>query len=102
MGDQYQGLLDPDVLEHVFVDILKGLGKRIPQLEIAEVNIKIVCCQSASYRMIGLRMIAGNPTVYVQVVASYVKVLKEYGSDEPVLKLIGGTNAILVCTCDNS
>ena len=42
MGDQYQGVLDPDVLEQVFVDILKGLGKRITQLEIAEVNIKIV------------------------------------------------------------
>ena len=39
MGDQYQGLLDPDILEQVFVDILKGVGKRIPQLEIAEVNI---------------------------------------------------------------
>ena len=46
-------------------------------------------------------MITSIPAIYVQVVDSYVKVLKEYGS-EPVLKLIGGTNASLVCACKNS
>ena len=45
--------------------------------------------------------VSGNPTVYVHVVASYVKDLKKH-EPETMLKLIGGTNASLVCTCDNS
>ena len=46
-------------------------------------------------------MIASNPTLYVQVVASYVEVWEEYGS-QLVLKLIISTNTTLVCTCDKS
>ena len=46
-------------------------------------------------------MISSNPTVYIQLVASYVEALDEYGY-EPMLKLIGGINASLVCTCDKS
>ena len=46
-------------------------------------------------------MISSNPTVYIQLVASYVEALEEYGY-EPMLKLIGGINASLVCTCDKS
>ena len=45
--------------------------------------------------------VSGNPTVYVHVVASYVKDLEKH-EPETMLKLIGGTNATLVCTCDNS
>ena len=46
-------------------------------------------------------MIAGNPDVYVQEADSYAEVLEEYGY-EPVLKLIGSTNASLVCTDNKS
>lgn len=46
-------------------------------------------------------MIAGNPNVYVQEADSYAEVLEEYGY-EPVLKLIGSTNASLVCTDNKS
>ena len=44
MCDQYQGVLDPVVLEKVVVFILKELGEMISQLELAEVKIKIVYC----------------------------------------------------------
>jgi len=101
VGDHDHVVLDPVVVEQVVVSILKRHGERISQLGIAEVETKIVCCLSADSPPIGLRMIASNPTGYVQVVDSYVEGLEQPGS-EPVLKLIGGTKASLACTGDNS
>ena len=101
VGDQDQVVLDPVVVEQVVVAILKRHGERISKLKIAEVETKVVCSLSPDSPPIGLRMIASNPTGYVQVVDSYVEALEEPGS-EPVLKLIGGTKASLASSGDNS
>ena len=69
VGDQYQRVLDPNILEQVVFIRLGVLGNRISQ-----------------FVLNGLLLI--------------LKGLEEYRSDT-VLKLIGGTNASLICTDDN-
>lgn len=94
-------ILDPVVVEQVVVEILKRHGTHIASLGIVEVESRIVCSLSKDSPPIALRLVASNPTGFVNVMSTYVEAAVSAGGDR-VFKLIGGTKASLASTGDSS
>jgi acetyl-CoA carboxylase/biotin carboxylase 1 len=101
VSDFEKAVLDPVVVEHVVVDILKRHGDRVTALGIVEVETRIVCSLSTDSLPIAIRLVASNPTGYVHVMNTYVEAADESGGDR-VFKLIGGTKASLASSGDSS
>mmetsp|Transcript_36751 Transcript_36751/g.88962 ORF Transcript_36751/g.88962 Transcript_36751/m.88962 type:complete len:2357 (+) Transcript_36751:324-7394(+) len=101
VSDFEKVVLDPVVVEQVVVDILKRHNERILSLGIVEVETKILCCLSRDSLPISLRLVASNPTGYVNVMNTYVEAVED-ASNERFFKLIGGTKASLAGAGDSS
>lgn len=101
VSDFEKVVLDPVVVEQVVVDILKRHNDRIQSLGIVEVETKILCCLSRDSLPISLRLVASNPTGFVNVMNTYVEAVED-SSNERYFKLIGGTKASLAGAGDSS
>lgn len=100
VSDIEKAVVDPVVAEQIVVDILNRHDDRVSSLGISEVETQIVCCPSADSSPISIRLVANNPTGYVQVMNTYVEAVNE--KYERVFKLIGGTKASLASSGDSS
>mmetsp|Transcript_9862 Transcript_9862/g.13939 ORF Transcript_9862/g.13939 Transcript_9862/m.13939 type:complete len:2377 (-) Transcript_9862:101-7231(-) len=101
LGDVENTVLDPVEVERAVGDILKSHGERVSSLGIAEVETRLVCSLQKDSPPIALRLVASNPTGYVQVMNTYVEASGEAGN-EKTFKLIGGTKGSLAGTGDSS
>jgi acetyl-CoA carboxylase/biotin carboxylase 1 len=101
VSDFERTVLDPVVIEQAIVTILKRHGDRVSALGLTQVETKLVCCLSPDSPPIALRMVASNPTGYVQVMNTYVEAA-DGQSSTPIFKLIGGTKASLASSGDGS
>mmetsp|Transcript_1644 Transcript_1644/g.3791 ORF Transcript_1644/g.3791 Transcript_1644/m.3791 type:complete len:2007 (+) Transcript_1644:63-6083(+) len=101
VSDLQTTIIDPVDVEQVVVSILKRHDERASRLGIAEVEAKAVCKLSEDSHPISLRLVASNPTGFVQVVNTYVEAADESGNKR-VFKSIGGTKANLACSGDSS
>jgi acetyl-CoA carboxylase/biotin carboxylase 1 len=93
-------ILDPVMVEQTVVSVLKRHGDRISTLGLTEVETKAACCLNEDSPPILIRMVASNPTGYVQVMDTYVEAAGDL--DVPVFKLIGGTKSSIACSGDSS
>ena len=93
-------VLDPVMVEQTVVSVLKRHGDRISTLGLTEVETKAACCLNEDSPPILIRMVASNPTGYVQVMDTYVEAAGD--SEVPVFKLIGGTKSSIACSGDSS
>ncbi|KAL9191373.1 hypothetical protein ACHAXT_001079 [Thalassiosira profunda] len=96
-------VIDPVDVERVVASILKRHSERMSRLGIAEVETKAVCklADDDDSHPISLRLVASNPTGFVQVLNTYVEAADESGSKR-VFKSIGGTKANLAGSGDSS
>ncbi|KAL3795830.1 LOW QUALITY PROTEIN: hypothetical protein ACHAW5_006900 [Stephanodiscus triporus] len=96
LGASQSTIIDPVSVEQVVASILKRHSKRTTRLGIAEVEAKAVCklADDVDSHPISLRLVASNPTGFVQVMNTYVEAVDESGSKR-VFKSIGGTKASL-------
>jgi len=96
-------IIDPMAVEQVVASILKRHSKRTTRLGIAEVEAKAVCklADMIDSHPISLRLVASNPTGFVQVMNTYVEAADDSGSKR-VFKSIGGTKASLTGSGDSS
>jgi len=96
-------IIDPMAVEQVVASILKRHSERTTRLGIAEVEAKAVCklADDVDSHPISLRLVASNPTGFVQVLNTYVEAADESGSKR-VFKSIGGTKASLAGSGDSS
>ena len=99
-------VIDPVAVEQVVASILKRHSERTKRLGIAEVEAKAVCklANDDDSHPISLRLVASNPTGYVQVMNTYVEAADESGSKRSrrVFKSIGGTKANMAGSGDSS
>jgi acetyl-CoA carboxylase/biotin carboxylase 1 len=93
-------VLDPVMVEQTVVSVLKRHGDRISAMGLTEVETKAACCLNEDSPPIIIRMVASNPTGYVQVMDTYVEAAGNSGV--PVFKLIGGTKSSIACSGDSS
>ena len=95
-------VIDPVDVEQVVASILKRHSERISHLGIAEVETKAVCklAKDDDSHPISLRLVASNPTGFVQVMNTYVE--GESGVSKRVFKSIGGTKASMASSGDSS
>jgi len=93
-------VLDPVLVEQTVVSVLKRHGDRITTMGLTEVETKAACCLNEDTPPIIIRMVASNPTGYVQVMDTYVEAAGN--SQVPVFKLIGGTKSSIACSGDSS
>lgn len=101
VSDHEKIVMDPATVESTVVTILKRHGDRIASLGLSEVETKLIASLSSDSPPIALRMVASNPTGYVQVMNTYVEAI-DPASTTPVFKLIGGTKASLSSSGDSS
>jgi len=101
VSDYENIILDPVVVEQTAVAILRRHGDRIAALGLGEVETKLICSLTSDSPPIALRMVASNPTGYVQVMNTYVEAM-DPSSIAPIFKLIGGTKASLSSSGDSS
>jgi len=101
LGDVENTVLDPVEVERVVGNILQSHGERVSGLGIVEVETRLVCSLQKDSPSIALRLVASNPTGYVQVMNTYVEASNEAGNDK-TFKLIGGTKGSLAGTGDSS
>lgn len=101
VGDSEGVVLDLVVVEQVLAENLKRQSSRMSNLGIVEVETRVVCSLAEDSPPTALRVIASNPTGYVQVMSTYVEEEGELGGGL-VFKLIGGTKASLAGSGDNS
>jgi len=96
-------IIDPVDVEQVVASILKRHSERTSRLGIAEVEAKAVCklADDGDSHPISLRLVASNPTGFVQVMNTYVEAADETGSKR-VFKSIGGTKASMAGSGDSS
>jgi acetyl-CoA carboxylase/biotin carboxylase 1 len=96
-------VVDPVAVEQIVASILKRHSKRTSRLGIAEMEVKAVCklADDDESHPITLRLVASNPTGFVQVMNTYVEAADESGSKR-VFKSIGGTKANLAGSGDSS
>jgi len=96
-------VVDPVAVEQIVASILKRHSKRTSRLGIAEMEVKAVCklADDDDSHPITLRLVASNPTGFVQVMNTYVEAADESGSKR-VFKSIGGTKASLAGSGDSS
>jgi len=94
-------VLDAATAEKAALSVLKRHSDRLKYLGLAEVEIRIVCCLEEDSPMISLRMVATNPTGYVQVLNTYVESSDETNTKN-VFKRIGGTKSSMSGTGDSS
>ncbi|KAL7542222.1 hypothetical protein ACHAXR_012111 [Thalassiosira sp. AJA248-18] len=96
-------VIDPVNVEQVVASILKRHSGRTKRLGIAEVEAKAVCklADDDDSHPISLRLVASNPTGFVQVMNTYVEASNDSGSKR-VFKSIGGTKASLAGSGDSS
>jgi len=96
-------VIDPVAVEQVVASILKRYSERTSRLGIAEVEAKAVCklADDDDSHPISLRLVASNPTGFVQVMNTYVEAADETGTKR-VFKSIGGTKASMACSGDSS
>ena len=99
-------VIDPVAVEQVVASILKRHSERTKRLGIAEVEAKAVCklANDDDSHPISLRLVASNPTGFVQVMNTYVEASDESGSkrSKRVFKSIGGTKANMAGSGDSS
>jgi acetyl-CoA carboxylase/biotin carboxylase 1 len=101
VSDYEKIILDPVTVEQTTVTILRRHGDRIAALGLGEVETKLICSLTSDSPPIALRMVASNPTGYVQVMNTYVEAM-DPSSTAPIFKLIGGTKASLSSSGDSS
>jgi len=101
VSDYEKIILDPVTVEQTAVSILRRHGDRITALGLGEVETKLICSLTSDSAPIALRMVASNPTGYVQVMNTYVEAM-DPSSTAPIFKLIGGTKASLSSSGDSS
>ncbi len=96
-------VVDPVAVERIVASILKRHSKRTSRIGIAEIEVKAVCklADDDDSHPISLRLVASNPTGFVQVMNTYVEAADESGSKR-VFKSIGGTKANLAGSGDSS
>lgn len=96
-------VIDPADVERTVASILKRHSERTSRLGIAEVEAKAVCKLAADddSHPISLRLVASNPTGFVQVMNTYVEASDESGAKR-VFKSIGGTKASMAGSGDSS
>jgi len=95
-------VIDPVDVEQVVASILKRHSERTSRLGIVEVEAKAVCklADDNDSHPISLRLVASNPTGFVQVMNTYVEAANE--GPTRVFKSIGGTKANLAGSGDSS
>ena len=95
-------IIDPVAVEQVVASILKRHSERTTRLGIAEVEAKAVCklANDDDSHPISLRLVASNPTGFVQVMNTYVEASDS--GPKRVFKSIGGTKANLAGSGDSS
>jgi acetyl-CoA carboxylase/biotin carboxylase 1 len=101
VSESQSSVIDPVLVEQVVSSILKRYSERTARLGIAEVEAKTVCRLAEDAHPISLRLVASNPTGFVQVVNTYIEAVNESGSKR-VFKSIGGTKANMACSGDSS
>jgi len=101
VSESQSSAIDPVMVEQVVSSILKRYSERTARLGIAEVEAKTVCRLAEDAHPISLRLVASNPTGFVQVVNTYIEAANESGSKR-VFKSIGGTKASMACSGDSS
>jgi len=96
-------VIDPVNVEQVVASILKRHSERTSRLGIAEIEAKAVCklANDDDSHPISLRLVASNPTGFVQVMNTYIEAANESGSKR-VFKSIGGTKANMAGSGDSS
>jgi acetyl-CoA carboxylase/biotin carboxylase 1 len=99
VSDFEKAVLDPVVVEQVVAAIMKRHGERVTSLGVVEVETRVVCRLGKHSPPIALRLVASNPTGYVNVLSTYIEAA---GDQKRVFKLIGGTKASLASTGDSS
>jgi acetyl-CoA carboxylase/biotin carboxylase 1 len=100
-------VIDPVAVEQVVSSILKRHSERTKRLGIAEVEAKAVCklADDDDSHPISLRLVASNPTGFVQVMNTYVEAADDSGGtkrSKRVFKSIGGTKASMAGSGDSS
>lgn len=100
-------VIDPVAVEQVVASILKRHSERTKRLGIAEVEAKAVCklADDDDSHPISLRLVASNPTGFVQVMNTYVEAADDSGGgkrSKRVFKSIGGTKASMAGSGDSS
>lgn len=101
ISDYESIVLDPVLVEQTVVNVLKRHGGRISSLGLTEIETRLVCRIDTDSPPIAMRMIASNPTGYVQVMNTYVEAA-DASSSQTVFKLIGGSKGNLASSGDSS
>lgn len=101
ISDHEKIILDPVLVEQTVINVFKRYGGRISSLGLTEVETRLVCRIDPDSPPIAIRMMASNPTGYVQVMNTYIET-EDGPSSQPIFRLVGDSKGNLACSGDSS